>query len=69
MDILPLRSFRQQTDLLRKDPQHKIGADLPIEEAVRFALAAAAVTAASVSPVAKDFSAETIHGIIKEEAL
>jgi pseudouridine kinase len=44
-------------------------ADLPIEEAVRFALAAAAVTAASVSPVATGFSTETILDVIKKEAL
>jgi sugar/nucleoside kinase (ribokinase family) len=43
-------------------------ADLPIEEAVRFALSAAVVTAASASPVATDFSAEIIHANIKKEA-
>lgn len=43
-------------------------AELPLEEAVRFGLAAAAIAASSVSPVATDFSAEAILDIIKKEA-
>ena len=43
-------------------------ADIPTEEAVRFAVAAAGLAAASVSPVARDFSAATILDAIKKEA-
>lgn len=56
-------------DALMAGLVHAHLADLPIEEAVRFALAAAAVTVASARPVAMDFSAETIYANIKEEAL
>jgi pseudouridine kinase len=55
-------------DALMAGLVHAHLADLPIEEAVRFALSAAVVTAASASPVATDFSAEIIHANIKKEA-
>lgn len=56
-------------DALMAGLVHAHLADLHTEEAVRFALAAAVVTAASESPVARDFSAETILKLIKKEAM
>ena len=44
-------------------------ANLDFEDAVRFALAASVLSAASVSPVAKDFSAEAIQQIINNETI
>lgn len=55
-------------DALMAGLVHAHLADLPTEHAVRFALMAAVVTAASASPVATDFSAETILDLIKKEA-
>lgn len=43
-------------------------ANIPTEEAVRFAVAAAGLAAASISPVARDFSAASILDAIKKEA-
>ena len=44
-------------------------ADLDLEDAVRFALAAAVLSAASTSPVASDFSAESIQRIINNKII
>ena len=44
-------------------------ADLDLEDAVRFALAAAVLSAASTSPVASDFSAESIQRIINDKII
>jgi pseudouridine kinase len=44
-------------------------ADLDLEDAVRFALAAAVLSAASTSPVASDFSAESIQRIINDNII
>jgi pseudouridine kinase len=49
-------------DALMAGLVHAHLAGLPTEEAVRFAVVAAAVAAASVSPVADHLSAETVHG-------
>jgi len=56
-------------DALMAGLVHAHLAGLRTEEAVRFALAAAVVTAGSESPVAGDFSVETIRKLIKKEAL
>jgi hypothetical protein len=42
---------------------------LDLEDAVRFALAAAMLSAASASPVASDFSAESIQRIINDKII
>ena len=55
-------------DALMAGLVHAHLAGLPTEESARFGLAAAAIAAASASPVARDFSAETIYDIIKKEA-
>ncbi|MFT7650135.1 MAG: pseudouridine kinase [Candidatus Poriferisodalaceae bacterium] len=56
-------------DALMAGLVHAHLADLDFEDAVRFALAASTLTAASVSPVARDFSAESIQGIIEKSAM
>ncbi|NNC91886.1 MAG: winged helix-turn-helix transcriptional regulator [Acidimicrobiia bacterium] len=55
-------------DALMAGLVHAHLAGLPTAEAVRFGLAAAVLTAASASPVAGDFSAQTINDIVKKEA-
>jgi pseudouridine kinase len=51
-------------DALMAGLVHAHLADLDIEDAVRFALAASVLSAASASPVARDFSVEAIQQII-----
>ncbi|MGI9607963.1 MAG: carbohydrate kinase family protein [Acidimicrobiales bacterium] len=56
-------------DALMAGLVHAHLAKLDIEDAVRFALAASVLSAASASPVAKDFSAESIRRIADNVAL
>ena len=55
-------------DALMAGLVHAHLAELPIEQAARFALAAAAITAGSARPVAQDLSAETILGLLEKAA-
>ena len=56
-------------DALMAGLVHAHLANLDFEDAVRFALAASVLSAASVSPVARDFSAEAIQQIINNETI
>jgi pseudouridine kinase len=55
-------------DALMAGLVHAHLAELPLEQAARFALAAAAITAGSARPVARHLSAETIHGLLEKAA-
>lgn len=55
-------------DALMAGLVHAHLADLPIEAAARFALAAAAITASSDRPVARDLSADTVVDLLEKEA-
>ena len=56
-------------DALMAGLVHAHLANLDIEDAVRFALAASVLSAASDSPVAGGFSVESIHRIINQETI
>lgn len=56
-------------DALMAGLVHAHLANLDFEDAVRFALAASVLSAASASPVARDFSAESIQRIINNDSI
>ncbi|NCG23524.1 MAG: hypothetical protein GWP47_05270 [Actinobacteria bacterium] len=68
----PLQDIASVTgagDALMAGLVHAHLANLDFEDAVRFALAASVLSAASESPVATDFSAESIQRIINNETI
>ncbi|MDX2382151.1 MAG: PfkB family carbohydrate kinase [Acidimicrobiia bacterium] len=65
---LPVASVTGAGDALMAGLVHAHLANLPIESAARFALAAAAITASSTQPVAPDLSTKRIHDLLEKAA-